>query len=71
MSANDKNNSPQPGDIIIFKNNGKSHMDLFKIANGNAITSIEVNTDSIMNITKMMVLLLVDINGLLEMKYIR
>ena len=71
VSANDMTNSPQPGEIIIFKNNGKSHTDLFETVNGNAITSIEGNIGSIMNITKMLVLLLVDINGLLAMEYIR
>ena len=45
-----------------------SHTDLFETLNGNAITIIEGNTCSIMNITEMMVLLLLDINRLLEME---
>ena len=45
-SANAMTNSPQPGDVIIFKNNGASHTGLVETVNGNTITSIEGNTGS-------------------------
>ena len=43
-----------------------SHTDLFETLNGNAITIIERNTCSIMNIAEMMVFLLLDINRFLN-----
>ena len=43
-NANAMTNSPQPGDILIYKELGKSHTGLVESVNGNNITTIEGNT---------------------------
>ena len=43
-AANAMSSTPQVGDVVIYKNNGKSHTGLVESVDGNNITTIEGNT---------------------------
>ena len=43
-AANAMSSTPQVGDVVIYKNNGKSHTGLVESVDGNKITTIEGNT---------------------------